>query len=79
MAKILHETKLRAIGNSTGLILPGDVLEKLDLKQGDTVFIMETEKGKIEITPYDQTVKDTLEVAKDIVHRYRNAFKELAK
>ena len=79
MSKATVETKLRAIGNSTGIILPSEVLEKLALDKGDKVFLVETKKGSFEITPYSQEVEETMEVAKDIVKRYRNAFKELAK
>ena len=32
--------KLRKIGNSTGLILPKEVLEEMDLYDGDTVEII---------------------------------------
>lgn len=79
MSKVVAETKLRAVGNSTGIILPNDVLNKLALEKGDKLFIVETEKGSFEITPYDQEVKDTVETAKDIIRRYRNTFKELSK
>lgn len=79
MSKATIETKLRAIGNSTGVILPSEVLQKLALERGDKVFLVETAKGGFEITPYDEEVAKTMEVAKDVVRRYRNAFKELAK
>lgn len=78
MANVVIETKLRAIGNSTGIVLPKEVLAELDLKQDDKIFLVKTEKGYA-ITPYNESVKETLEVAKDIVKRYRNAFQELAK
>lgn len=32
--------KLRKIGNSTGLILPKEILEEMDLYDGDTVEIV---------------------------------------
>jgi putative addiction module antidote len=78
MANAVIETKLRAIGNSTGIVLPKEVLLELDLKQDDKVFLVKTEKG-YSITPYDETVKEALDTAKDIVKRYRNTFQELAK
>jgi putative addiction module antidote len=78
MANAVIETKLRAVGNSTGIVLPKEVLTELDLRQDDKVFLVRTEKGYT-ITPYDETVKEALDVAKDVVKRYRNAFQELAK
>lgn len=79
MSKVIAETKLRSIGNSTGVILPNELLNKLALENGDKLFIIETQQGTIELTPYNQEVSDSLETAKDIIRRYRNTFKELAK
>jgi putative addiction module antidote len=78
MANAVIETKLRAIGNSTGIVLPKEVLAELDLQQDDKVFLVKTEKG-YSITPYDENAKEALDIAKDIVKRYRNTFQELAK
>ncbi len=79
MSKVLGETQLRAIGNSTGIILPNDVLTKLALEKGDKLFIIENTNGNLELSPFDQELHDSLESAKDIIKRYRNTFKELAK
>jgi putative addiction module antidote len=78
MANAVIETKLRAIGNSTGIVLPKEVLAELDLKQEDKIFLVKNETG-YSITPYNESVKEALEVAKDIIKRYRNTFQELAK
>ena len=78
MSKTVVETKLRAVGNAVGIILPSEVLEKLTLEEGDRVFLVETNKGNFEITPYSREVGETVDVAKGIVKRYRNAFEELA-
>ncbi len=78
MAKAVIETKLRAVGNSTGLVLPKEVLAELDLSEGDKVFLVKTEKG-YEITAYDETFKKQMEAAQEGMQRYRNALRELAK
>jgi putative addiction module antidote len=46
--------KLRRVGNSIGLILPKEILVKLKLEKGDTVFLSDTPSG-IAISPYDPT------------------------
>jgi antitoxin component of MazEF toxin-antitoxin module len=35
MSKVVAESKLRAIGNSTGVILPKELLDDLALTKGD--------------------------------------------
>jgi putative addiction module antidote len=78
MANAVIETKLRAIGNSTGIVLPKEVLAELDLKQDDKVFLVRTEKG-YSITPYDEAFKRQMETAQEGMQKYRNALRELAK
>lgn len=78
MANAVIETKLRAIGNSTGIVLPKEVLAELDLKQDDKVFLVKTEKG-YEITAYDENFKKQMEAAQEGMQKYRNALRELAK
>ena len=48
--------KIRAIGNSFGVILPKGILEKLRVTKGDNVLAFETRNG-IEITAYDPVVE----------------------
>jgi len=44
--------KLTTIGNSTGVILSKEVLQRLRVTKGDVLFVLETPNG-IELTPYD--------------------------
>jgi putative addiction module antidote len=78
MANAVIETKLRAIGNSTGIVLPKEVLAELDLKQDDKVFLVKTEDG-YKITAYDETFRKQMEAAQEGMQKYRNALRELAK
>lgn len=41
----MHVLKLTQIGNSVGVILPKEVLAKLKLEKGQTVFVTETSEG----------------------------------
>ncbi len=78
MANAVIETKLRAIGNSTGIVLPKEVLAELDLKQDDKVFLVKTPDG-YKITAYDATFKKQMDAAKEGMQNYRNTLRELAK
>lgn len=66
------------IGNSTGIILPKVVAERLKIKQGDTLFLTETPEGYA-ITPYDPEFAEQMEVARRGMAEYRNTLHELAK
>ncbi len=78
MSKTVIETKLRAVGNSTGVVLPKEVLAELKLVQGDRVFLVKTERG-YQISPYDAALAEQVEAAEVGMRQYRNALRELAK
>jgi two-component system chemotaxis response regulator CheY len=45
MEPMMTALKLTQIGNSVGVILPKDLLSKLKLEKGDTVFVTEAANG----------------------------------
>ena len=73
-----HTLKVTQIGNSLGLILPREIVEKLRLEKGEAVSVVETAQG-IEITPFDPDFGRKLEAARKVAKQYRNALRELAK
>ena len=74
----MHTLKLTQIGNSVGVILPKEVLGKLKLEKGDSVFITETPDGYA-ITPYNPAVEEQLQAGRDFMREYRDTFHQLAK
>lgn len=70
--------KITQIGNSLGLILPKEIIERLRLEKGESVSVVETALG-IEITPFDPDFDKKLKAARKVSKRYRNALRELAK
>lgn len=70
--------KLTQIGNSVGLILPKEVLAKLKLEKGDTVFLTDT-PGGVTITPYDAGFEKQMDEARKIMKSRRAVLRELAK
>ena len=69
--------KLTAIGNSTGVILPKEVLERLRVGRGDELQVLETPNG-IELTPFDPEFAERMEAAEKVMRRRRNLLKKLA-
>ncbi len=69
---------IRKIGNSEGIIIPKEVLNRLGLKAGDTLEIAETE-GTIELRPEQADLAEQLKAARMGMEKYRVALRELAK
>jgi putative addiction module antidote len=70
--------KLTQIGNSVGLILPKEVLARLKLEKGDTVFVTDAANG-VMLTPYDPTLDEQLDAGRAFMREYRDTFHQLAK
>ncbi len=69
--------KLTAIGNSTGVILPKEILEKLRAQKGDTLMVLETKNG-VELTSYDPAVAKQMEIAERVMREDRDVLRKLA-
>ncbi|MBT9538575.1 AbrB/MazE/SpoVT family DNA-binding domain-containing protein [Thiobacillus sp.] len=74
----MHALKLTQIGNSVGLILPKEILARLKLEKGDTVFVTETPEG-VAVTPYDPSLEEQIEAGRAFMRDFRDTFHELAK
>lgn len=70
--------KLTAIGTSTGVIIPKEMLARMKVQKGDVLYVVETADGGYRLTPYDPDFADRMEKAEDIMRRYRNTLKALA-
>lgn len=70
--------KIRAVGTSAGVILPKDALTHLGVREGDSLFLVETPNG-YEVTPYDPEFEKQLEIARKGMDAYKNTLRELAK
>ncbi len=74
----MHMLKLTQIGNSVGVILPREVLAKLKLEKGQTVFVTETREG-IVLTPYDPQLEEQVQAGRAFMQEFRDTFHQLAK
>ena len=70
--------KLTQIGNSVGLILPKDVLARLKLVKGDTVYLTENPDG-VTLTPFQPNFDEQLNAGREFMREYRDTFRALAK
>ena len=77
-ASFAKELKLVRIGNSTGVVLPKELLARLNVAAGDTLAYSETPSG-ISLTTQDVEFDEQLSQARAIMKTYRTALRELAK
>ncbi|GAC1630782.1 MAG: hypothetical protein NVS9B10_23480 [Nevskia sp.] len=75
----MYELKVRAVGTSSGVLLPKDLLSELGLKQGDSIFATKGPDGSFRLTPYDDSFAEQMKAAEDIAGEYRDVFRALAK
>jgi putative addiction module antidote len=72
------ELKITRIGNSLGVILPRDLLTRLKLEKGDSIYITETPDGYT-LTPYDPDFAAQMDTARALMKTRRNALHALSK
>ena len=70
--------ELKKIGNSTGLILPKELLARLGLAQGDEVIVTEGPERTITVSPYADDDEETMRIAREVMKEYKNTLKALA-
>jgi len=70
--------KLTQIGNSVGVILPKELLSRLKLEKGDSVFVSETANG-FTLSTYDPEFELQMTEARRIMKNRRAVLHELAK
>lgn len=68
---------LRKIGNSEGVILPKEVLDRLNLQAGDKLQLIETQNG-LSLQPVDDNFEQQMDAARKVMDRYKVALQKLA-
>ncbi|MER8827651.1 AbrB/MazE/SpoVT family DNA-binding domain-containing protein [Mesorhizobium sp. M0938] len=70
-------TTIRKIGNSEGVILPRELLDRLNLKAGDQLQIVETGDG-LALKPVDDSFERQMKAAREVMDKYKIALQKLA-
>jgi putative addiction module antidote len=69
--------KITTVGNSVGIVLPKEVLGRLHVEKGDTVYITDAPDG-VRLSPYDPEFSRTLEVMEQVMRENRDVLRKLA-
>ncbi|MFZ0301967.1 MAG: AbrB/MazE/SpoVT family DNA-binding domain-containing protein [Terracidiphilus sp.] len=70
--------KVTTIGSSAGVVLPKEVLSRLKVSKGDSLFLTESPEG-FRITPYDPEFEEQMSLARKFMRDRRDVLRELAK
>ena len=70
--------KITTVGNSAGVVLPKELLARLRLEKGDSLYVTETPDG-IKLMPYDPDFDEQMKVAEDIMREDRDVLRQLSK
>ncbi|MEN9484164.1 MAG: hypothetical protein RJB37_2044 [Pseudomonadota bacterium] len=74
----MHALKLTQIGNSVGVILPKEMLARLKLEKGDTLYVTDSPEG-LRLTPHDPAFEAQMKLAREVMKSRRAVLHELAK
>ena len=70
--------KITTVGNSAGVILPRELLARLRVDKGDSLYATELPDG-VKLTPFDPELADQMDVAERVMRRRRTLLNKLAK
>ena len=71
--------EIRKIGNSTGIILPKELLAQVGFAQGDTVFASVGPDRSVQLSRSDPHFDKVMEIGREVFREYHETFKALAK
>ena len=74
----MAEMKLIAVGNSVGVILPRELLVKLGVQKGDTLFAADV-PGGVTLLIHEPVVEEQMTIARRIMKQRWAVLHELAK
>lgn len=73
----MQALKIRKVGNSLGLVLPKEAVARLNVAEGDTVYLTDSPDG-YRITPIDAGFAEQMTAAEQIMREDRDVLRELA-
>lgn len=71
------QLKVIAVGNSSGVLLPRELLARLRVEKGDSLFVIETPDG-IKLMPHDPKLDAQMKVAEGVMRKERDVLRRLS-
>jgi putative addiction module antidote len=76
-SKSMVTLRITTVGNSVGVVLPEEILERLRVENGDTLYVLDTPRG-IELIAHDPEFVTQMEMAERVMQEDHDALKKLA-
>ncbi len=73
----MHSLRITTVGNSAGIVLPREILDRLHVEKGDSLYVLETPNG-IELTPYNPELAKQMDAAEQVMREDRDVLRKLA-
>ena len=70
--------KITTVGNSAGVILPKELLSRLRVTKGDSLYATELPDG-VKLTPFAPELAGQMEIAERVMRKRRGLLNKLAK
>lgn len=74
----MPKLKITTVGASAGIILRKEVMARLKVKKGDSLYLTEAPDG-YRLTPCDPTFERQMKLAEEIMHDDRDILKALSR
>ena len=73
------QLKVSPIGDSIGVVLPKEALVKLNVGNGDSLYLTEMPGGEFKLAALNREVAEEIGLGEAFMDRYRDTFDALAK
>ncbi len=70
--------RITTVGNSAGVVLPKEILSRLRVDKGDSLYVSEAPDG-ILLTPYNPETAEQMDRAEAIMRKHKDVLRRLAK
>ncbi len=74
---MVTKLKITTVGNSVGVVLPREILERLRVGKGDSLFVTETPDG-VELRAFDEEFAEDMAIAERVMRENRDLLRKLA-
>ena len=68
---------MQKFGDSTGILIPDEMLRRMGVRAGDRLYLVETPEGYL-LTPFDEETRRQIKMGLELIERYRETYKRLA-
>ena len=74
----MYALKLTQVGNSLGVVLPKELLARLNVEKGEFLYLTESPDG-YRVTPYSPAFEEQMQAARRVMKNRRAVLRQLAK